>query len=193
MPFLHRPALRSACRCIAQGRSPGVSTFRDLDLCGQCRRSLNTGGLPCFVQVRSRPASRPLPAPRWGCSFERINFLSLRRRVDDASTALCLSSPCCPDPSPTPTRKLSVSVHDWMGFAPRHLRDGSTPSSGTGGNTPDAINSVLSHLLPAYSRPQPRVATNASPNAQGKGKRSAAFHSSRGCSLGPTFMTVPGK
>ena len=88
---------------------------------------------------------------------------SSRWRFDDASTALCLSSPCCPDPSPTPIRKLSVSVHHWMGFAPRHQRDGSTPSSGTGGNTPDAINSVSSHLLLAYSRSRPRVAANVIP------------------------------
>jgi hypothetical protein len=160
MPSLHQPALRSACLCLAQGRSDGVSTFPDLDLCGQCRRSLNTDGLHSFVQVRWRPATWPLPTPRRGCSLERISFLSFRWRVDDASTALCLSSPCCPDPSPTPIWKLSVSVHDWMGFAPRQTRDGSTPSSGTGGNTPDAINSVSLQLLLAYSRSRPRVATN---------------------------------
>ena len=113
------------------------------------------------VALVGQPATWPLPTPRRGCSFERVSFLAFRRRVDDASTALCLSSPCCPDPSPTPIWKLSVSVHDWMGFAPRHQRDGSTPSSGTGGNTPDAINSVSLHLLLAYSRSRPRVATNA--------------------------------
>ena len=109
-------------------RSDGFFTFHIIDHNGQLRRSLNAGSstIPYGYVSDPHPACICI---RWDAHYRPYNLGRSVAFVDDASAALCIFSPYCPDLSPY-SRKIRdrvsasqlppLSVHCREGFTPRH-------------------------------------------------------------------------